>query len=453
MARARIVSRRRLDKLHRDVLDAMDAALEAANPRNIMKKHAKLVGNKLIVGRLTYSLNRYRRILVLGAGKASGHMGEEIEKLLGSRITEGIVIVPDYLKRWPKGRRVIYVGASHPIPTDRTVQRTAQLVRLAESARSEDLAIMLLSGGASSLMELPLQGLTLQDLRKSTELLLKSGAKIQEINTVRKHLSRVKGGRLAEILRGTQLLTLIISDVIGDDLDAIGSGPTTPDSTTYKDARRVLQKYKIWLKVPGRVRMIIEHGASGGLSETPKSRDQAFTNVQNVIVGNNRQSCEEAVRRLKRSGYAASILSTHLVGEAREAGSILGSVLTDIQNNRRPTSPPVAIVCGGETTVTIRGNGKGGRNQELALAASIAIDGAENVVVGSLATDGVDGPTDAAGAIVDGTTISRGRKLGMSADDYLRNNDSYSFLKRTGDLVKTGPTGTNVNDVMILAAR
>ena len=451
--RACPITRRRPDKLHRDVLDAMDAALEAANPRTVIRKHVKLVGSKLIIGNLTYSLKRYRRILVIGAGKASGRMGEETEKLLGPKIAQGFVIVPDYMKPWPKSRRITYVGASHPIPTEKTVQRTAQLIRLAESAGREDLVIMLLSGGASSLMELPLSGLRLQDLRKTTDLLLKSGAKIQEINTVRKHLSRVKGGRLAEILRDTHLLTLIISDVIGDEIDAIGSGPTAPDSTTYKDARRVLEKYNIWSKVPSALRKTLERGVKGSLHETPKKGDRVFRNVRNVIVGTNRQSCDEAVRRLKRSGYAASILSTHFVGEAKEAGSILGSVVTDIRNSGLPIAPPAAIVCGGETTVTIMGNGKGGRNQELALAASLAIDGTKNVVVGTLATDGVDGPTDAAGAIVDGKTVLRGHKLGMSADNYLRKNDSYNFLKRTGDLVKTGSTGTNVNDVMILASR
>jgi glycerate-2-kinase len=430
----------------------MDATLEAANPKTIIRKHVKLVGNELIVDDLTYSLRFYRRIIVIGAGKASGGMGEEIEKLLGPKIAQGIVIVPDYLNPWPKGRRINYFGTSHPIPTEKTVRRTTQLVRLAETAGKEDLTIMLLSGGASSLMESPVSGLTLQDQRKTADLLLKSGARIQEINTVRKHLSRVKGGRLAEILSDTHLLTLIISDVIGDELDAIGSGPTAPDLTTYKDSRQVLQKYSIWSKVPGRVRKIIERGIEGGLPETPKSGDRAFRNVQNVIIGTNRQSCEEAVRRLKRSGYAASILSTHIVGEAREAGSILGSILTEICNNGLPRSRAVAIVCGGETTVTIIGNGRGGRNQELALAAALAIDGTENAAAGSLATDGVDGPTDAAGAIVDGTTVSRGHELGMSATDYLRNNDSYNFLKRTGNLVKTGPTGTNVNDVMIIAA-
>ena len=430
----------------------MDAALEAANPRTIIRKHVKVQGDKLIVDDLTYSLRHYRRILVLGAGKASGFMAEEIEKLLGPKIAQGIVIVPDYLKPWPKGRRIAYVGSSHPIPTEKTVHRTAQLARLAKSAGKDDLAIMVLSGGASSLMELPLSGLTLSDLRKTTDLLLKSGAKIQEINTVRRHLSQIKGGRLAEMLRCADLLTLIISDAIGDELDAIGSGPTAPDPTTYMDARRVLENYNIWLKIPARVGKTIEQRVNGGFSETPKSGDRTFRKVRNVIVGNNGQSCEEVVRHLKRSGYAASILSTHLVGEAREAGSILGSVLTDMRNNRRPTSPPAAMVCGGETTVTITGNGKGGRNQELALAAALAIDGTENVVVGSLATDGVDGLTDAAGAIVDGTTVSRGQKLGLSAEDYLKNNDSYNFLKRTGDLVKTGPTGTNVNDVMILIA-
>lgn len=452
MVLARQVTGRRLDRLHRDVLVAMDAALEVANPRTIIKKRVKLIGSRLVVGDLTYYLKRYRRILVIGAGKAGGSMGEEIEKLLGRKITQGVVIVPEYLKPWPKGRSITYVGASHPIPTEKTVHRTGQLVRLAESAKREDLVILLLSGGASSLMESPLSGLTLQDLKKTTDLVLKSGAKIQEINAVRKHLSRVKGGRLAQILRDTHLLTLIISDVIGDELDAIGSGPAAPDPTTYRDAKASLDKYNLWRKIPPRVRQLIEQGVRGRLPDTPKAGDRAFRFVRNIVLGNNRESCLVAAASMSRMGYSATVLSTRITGEAREVGRILGSILTDIRTSGTPVSPPGALVLGGETTVTIKGHGKGGRNQELALAAAIAIDGLRKVVVASIGTDGIDGPTDAAGGIVDGSTASRGLRQGMDPEEYLRKNDSYTFFSKIGDLIKTGPTGTNVNDVMIIAA-
>ena len=240
---------------------------------------------------------------------------------------------------------------------------------------------------------------------------------------------------------------------MGDQVDTIGSGPTAPDPTTYRDAGQVLEKYNLWTIIPKHVRKTIVAGINGVMAETPKPRDRSFRHVNNVLVGSNRESCRTAMAYLNRVGYDAQILTTRLVGKAREAGRILGSIATDIHDNGLPLSPPAALISGGETTVTVKGIGKGGRNQELALAAAISISGYERTAVGSLATDGVDGPTDAAGAIADGTTVRRGNRLGMDAGEYLEKNDSYNYFRRLGDIIRTGPTGTNVNDIMIIAAK
>jgi glycerate 2-kinase len=439
-----------LDKLHRDVLNAFERALEAANPRAIIRRNVKVNRGILVVGDIRIQLQKYGKVFVIGAGKASGYMAEEVERLLGSRITSGRVIIPDYQRPWPTSRRIMYLPGSHPVPSKKNIEGAMQMLALAERARSDDLVIMLLSGGASALMEYPLPGLTLRDETTTTDLLLKSGANIQEINTVRKHTSRVRGGRLAETISG-RILTLIVSDVVGDELDAVGSGPTVPDPTSYHDAKKVLDKYALWSRVPVRVRNLIEQGIRGAVAETPKN-NKGFKRVNNVLVGSNRESCLAAARLMKEKGYGAHILSTHVRGEAREVGRFLGSILADIRNNEF-FSPPVAFIAGGETTVTVNGKGKGGRNQELALSAAVTIAGSKNVVVGSIGTDGVDGPTDAAGAICDGTTVPKGWRRGMDPEAFLENNDSYSYLSKLGDLVKTGPTGTNVNDIMIITAR
>ncbi len=449
---ARLSSARRLDKLHHDVLAAMDEALQTANPASIIRRHVKLDQDTFRVDNLNFPLKQ-RRIFVIGAGKASGYMAEEIERILGKRITGGLVIIPDYIRPRPHGHRIKYHPGTHPIPSERNTQGVGQILRLVENSTSDDLIIVLLSGGASALMDYPLGGISLEDERRTTLLLLKSGGNIHEINTVRKHIARVKGGRLADAVRGAHVVTLIISDVVGDQVDTIGSGPTVPDPTTYLEAKQVLEKYNLWTRIPAHVKRTIEAGINGALPETLKQRDRAFRHVNNIIVGSNRESCRAATAYLNEAGYDAKVLSTRVVGEAHEAGRILGSIATDIHDNGLPISPPAALISGGETTVTVKGNGKGGRNQELALAAAASIAGYERIVVGSLATDGIDGPTDAAGAIADGTTVKRGQRLGMDAEDYLRKNDSYNYFRRLGDLIMTGPTGTNVNDIMIIAAK
>ena len=448
---ARTQRRHGQDKLYRDVLDAMDAALAAADPARIIKRHLRLDGPTLRADGLRFPLKKYRRIIVIGGGKASGYMAEEVERLLGKWITKGLVIVPDYQLPRPVGHRITYRPASHPIPTRRGMQSVLAMLELVDDVSRNDLVLFLISGGGSALMPLPVQGISLRDEADVTSLLLTSGASIDEINTVRKHLSQIKGGRLAERLYPATILSLIISDVVGDKIDAIASGPTAPDPTTFHDAASVLQKYDLWSRIPKRARKLIADGVEGSMPDTPKKESRAFNHVHNLVVGNNRQSCSVAAAAMKKAGYKTQILSTQITGEAREAGQIFGSIVRDIRENSLPFAPPAALVAGGETTVRVLGNGIGGRNQEFVLAAAMKISGSGGVAVGSFATDGIEGQTDAAGAIADGRTVARGRKLGMIADEFLRNNDSYHYFSRLKDLVVTGPTGTNVNDIMILA--
>ena len=449
--RARTNRRPGLDKLHRDVLAAMDEALAAADPARIIRKHLRLDGQTLRADKLRFPLKAFRRIFVIGGGKASGYMAEEVEKLVGKWITRGLVIIPDYLRPGPQGRRIRYHAATHPIPTLKGMAGVLAMLDLVGNVSRDDMVIVLLSGGASALMPLPAQGMSLKDEARVTALLLKSGANIEEINTVRKHLSQVKGGRLASRLYPATVLSLIISDVVGDKLEAIASGPTAPDPTTYYDAKQVLQKYHLWLRIPDRARKVITDGLAGSIPDTPKRRDKAFRQVRNLIVGNNRESCLAAAEAMTKAGYRTQTLSLQFIGEAREAGRIFGAIARDIRDNALAYAPPVALVAGGETTVTVRGKGKGGRNQELVLSAAAKIDGSDGIVVGSFATDGIEGQTNAAGALADGTTVMRGLKLAMYPEQYLRNNDSYHYFSKLKDLVITGPTGTNVSDIMILA--
>ncbi len=450
--RARTQRRRGLDKLHRDILHAMNAALAAADPARIIREHLKLTGSILHVDKLQYPLKDYRRIFVIGGGKASGYMAEEIEKLLGKWIMRGLVVIPDYLRPTPRSRRIRYHAATHPIPSRKGVDGVLAMLRLVDDISRDDLVIVLVSGGGSALMPLPVEEINLNDEAKVTSLLLRSGASIDEINTVRKHLSQVKGGRLAERLYPATVLTLIISDVVGDKIDAIASGPTAPDPTTYHDVELVLKKYDLWFQIPKNARRVITHGLSGSIPETPKRKNKVFRRVQNVIVGNNRASCLAAASAMTKAGYRTQVLSIQITGEAREVGRIFGSIVRDIRENSLPFAPPAALIAGGETTVTVRGKGKGGRNQELALAAAVKISGSYGVVVGSFATDGIEGRTNAAGAVADGSTITRSLRLRMDPEEFLRNNDSYRYFSKLKDLVITGPTGTNVNDIAILAA-
>jgi len=332
------------------------------------------------------------------------------------------------------------------------VRGVKKMLKLVGRPNPRDLVICLLSGGASAMMPLPVAGLGLRDKQEITRRLLASGASIGEVNTVRRHLSRVKGGRLADRFYPAVVLSLIISAVAGDHLEDVGSGPTAPDPSTYQDARRVLEKHELWNDIPKTVRDIIEKGEAGLINETPKPWSEIFHGVRNVIVGSNREPCTAAAETLAKRGYQTIVLTRSLEGEARSVGKMFASILSDLNQGQFSLRRPLALVAGGETTVAVRGTGTGGRNQELVLSVALSIQGLQNVLVASAGTDGLDGPTDAAGAVADGTTVMRAFRRGLDPGDFLENNDSYSFFKKLKDLIVTGRTRTNVKDITIALA-
>lgn len=429
--------------------ESLAEAIVAADPRTILGRKLRRRGNILQIGRLSLRLSEFRRVLVIGGGKATAGMALGIERVLGGWITSGSVNIPAYTKPWPRSSRIRFNPAAHPIPNEEGVRGVKNMLELVGRPSRDDLVICLVSGGGSALMPLPSRGLRLSDKQRTTKLLLRSGARIDEINAVRKHLSEIKGGRLAEKLYPAMVVSLIISDVVDDELGSVASGPTVLDDTTYSDAYAVLKEYGLWGEVPRSVRNYIQNGKEGKLPETPKKRSRVFKRVHNILIGNNQESCEAAVKVLRRRGYRTLLLSTRIQGEAREVGTVLSATVSEIRETQNPASPPAAIIAGGETTVTVHGKGRGGRNQELVLSAALAIKDMPGVLVSSVGTDGVDGRTDAAGAVADGNSIKRGLKKGLNPDRLLRVNDSYTFFKRLDDLVITGPTGTNVNDVTI----
>jgi glycerate 2-kinase len=400
-------------------------------------RHLRLDKNVLVAGGERYRLSAFRNVYIIGAGKASAQMARAVERLLGARVTDGLINVKD--GHGAKLQRVQINECGHPIPDRRGVAGTRRIAEIARQAGPDDLVVALISGGASALLPLPAPPITLAEKQKTTRLLLHCGASIHEINCVRKHMSLIKGGQLARLAYPATLLTLILSDVIGDDMDVIGSGPTVPDGSTFADARAILEKYRIPDLLPLAAK------------ETPKPGDKIFEKTRNVIVGSNALAVDAAAEEARRLGFHTLVLSTFIEGEAREVARVHAAIAKEIHASDRPVSRPACVISGGETTVTIRGKGLGGRNQEFALAAAIDIAGlGNNMLILSGGTDGTDGPTDATGAVADGTTLARGQALGLDADAYLRNNDSYRFFEATGDLIKTGPTGTNVADIHLI---
>jgi len=437
------------DKKARELaLRSLAFAVEAVNPKRLMLSKLVLKESVLKVNGYSFDLSRFKNVYVVGGGKASGLMAEALETLLGDKITEGLVNVPKGSRH--KTKIVKLHEASHPIPDDSGVEGVKRMLEIAEKATENDLIICLISGGGSSLMPMPRNGITLADKRKITEDLLKCGASINEINTVRKHISGFKGGWLAKKAYPATVLNIILSDVLGDPLDFIASGPTVPDSTTFSDAIKVLKRYGLWDKAPESIRKVLIDGEKGLIPETPKANDKVFKKVFNVVIGNCRDACIAACEALKSEGLNALLLTSLLEGEARHVGTVLASIAWEVTVSGKPVQKPAAIVVGGETTVTVVGRGKGGRNQEIALAAALKIKGLEGCVVASLSTDGVDGPTDAAGAVADGRTVARAEKAGIKAEDFLAENNSYSFFSKLDDLIFTGPTGTNVNDISVV---
>ncbi len=432
----------------RIALTLLEEGLRRADPKEAVREHLKIEDEKVVVDDEELSLVSIDKIYVIGAGKASGKMAEAIEEILGSKIHGGTVIVPRGTK--VKLHRIEVIEGSHPIPSAKCIEGAMKILEIARKAGKKDLIIALISGGGSSLLTLPAENLTLNDIIETTKILLKCGADIKEINAVRKHISKIKGGQLAKAAYPAKIISLIISDVVGDPIDAIASGPTAPDPTTFRDAWEVLEKYNIADSVPPRVKERIIKGLSGNIPETPKPGDPAFFNVKNLVIASNIKSLKAMSNIAGKLGLNSIILTSQIEGEARHVGLVIASILKEIHSNEQPIKPPAVVIAGGETTVTVTGNGIGGRNQELALSAATSIKKLRGVVLASIGSDGIDGITNAAGAIVDGETIVRAERLGLNPNKFLVNNDSYTFFKRIGkSLIFTGYTGTNINDLIV----
>lgn len=434
--------------LRRAAARILERALAAVDPYTATLRMVRRTDGGLVVGGRTYRLPAGARAVVVGAGKAGAPMARAIEEVLGDRLTAGLVTVKTgYTVAL---RRIALREAGHPLPDAAGAAAAEEMLALLSRLRPEDLVICLVSGGGSALLPLPRPGLSLADMVETTNLLLRSGATITEINTVRKHLSRIAGGHLARAAAPARLVTLAISDIVGSPLDALASGPTVPDHTTYADALGVLDAYGLTGRVPDAVLETLRRGAAGVLPETPKAGDPVFREAQVEVVADNAAAARAALAEAGRLGFHPLLLSTYIEGEAREVGRAFAGIARQVAATGDPAACPVCIVAGGETTVTVSGDGRGGRNQELALAAARGLDGVSGVLLVSFATDGTDGPTDAAGAVADGTTLARARARGMDPARFLAANDAYPCLDAIGDLIRTGPTNTNVNDLILI---
>jgi len=440
-----IISNQQLRKHAKKIYEA---ALAAVNPKEAVRRHLRREGDLIHFGKEPLDLRAFERILVVGAGKASAPMAVAVEEILGDRIASGIVNVKYGYTDAVKKIRLVEAG--HPVPDEKGMEGARLMVDLVSGATEKDLVLCLISGGGSALMPLPVEGITLQEKQEVTKQLLACGATINEMNALRKHISRMKGGQLARLASPATLLSLILSDVVGDPLDVIASGMTVPDTSTFEEVYTIFKKFGIVEKVPPSILSHIESGRSGAIPETPKEGDPIFARVHNLVIGSNMLALQAAERVSRELGYHALILSSFIEGEAREVAKVLVGLAKEVKKTAHPLAAPACLIFGGESTVTLQGKGMGGRNQEMALAAALRIEGVPGLLFLSLGTDGSDGPTDAAGAVADGETVTRARELGMKGLDFLLENDSYHFFEKLGDLIKTGPTNTNVNDVQVI---
>lgn len=455
------------------LIEIMKAALTSVDPAEAVRRHVRREGDRLEIAGKQYDLSDYRRVLVIGFGKAGAPMTEAIAEILGDRVSGGAVVVKyghtstsgawdirfgagwtaDTLPspaRIPESVELIEAG--HPVPDEAGLYGATRVGQIVDDASEHDLVVCLISGGGSALLPAPAPGITLADKQEVTRLLLRCGATINEINTVRKHCSTLKGGQLARRAAPATVVSLILSDVVGSPLDVIASGPTVPDRSTFKEALALLARYGLLEEAPESVVTHLRKGAAGEIAETPKEGDPCFARVHNVIIADNRIAARAAAERARELGLHSQVLTTFAEGEAREIARLCAAIAKEELQTSQPLSRPACVILGGETTVTVRGQGKGGRNQELALAAAIALDGWPDATVASLGTDGTDGPTDAAGALATGLTCQVARGQGMDPLAALDQNDSYTFFSRIGDLIITGPTNTNVNDLIFCVA-
>jgi glycerate 2-kinase len=443
--------KKELDAMRQDAVTIFNSALCAVNAFSAVKNYCRRKADTFYIDQFPVNLNRYKNIYVIGAGKASAHMGAAIEEILSNRITDGIINVK-YDHTVPL-KRIKLIEAGHPIPDENGRKGALQILYLVEQLKAEDLVICLISGGGSALLPLPTPPLTLTDKQKTIRTLLSCGASINEINILRKHMSLIKGGRLAEKTWPATLITLIVSDVVCNPLDVIASGPTVGDPSTFNDCMDIISKYDILNRIPAAVAEHFKKGIDEKIADTPKPGTQLFDKTINLIVGSNIEALSAARKTAESLGYNTLILSSMIEGDTRQAAHLHTAIAKEIRKTGNPLSTPACILSGGETTVILAGTGKGGRNQEFALTAAIDIADEDRMVILSAGTDGTDGPTDAAGGIVDSCTIKKANGADLNPIAFLENNDSYHLFQKTGDLLITGPTGTNVMDLRIVLVK
>lgn len=438
----------RVDELREAARAIFAAAVRAVDPGEAVRRHLGRDGELLRIGQERIDLGRIGTLVVVGCGKAAAPMAGAVEEIVGDRIARGVVVT-----KYGHGQptRLIRVQeAGHPVPDQAGVAGAQAILDQVRGLGPEDLVLVLISGGGSALTPAPVPGISLAEKQALTTALLACGADIREMNTLRKHISRFKGGQLVRAAQPARVVALILSDIVGDPLDAIASGPTVPDPTTYADALAILDRYGIRGEIPGPIRDRLEAGARGEVPETPKPDDPLFARVRNLIVGSNLQALQAARSEAQARGLTPMILSSSIEGETREIARMHAALAREIRTSGNPLRPPACLISGGETTVTLRGAGKGGRNQEFVLAAALDIAGLPGTVILSAGTDGTDGPTEAAGAVADGQTCARALAAGLDPRAALDRNDAYPLFQRLGDLLVTGPTRTNVMDVRLV---
>ncbi|MGI9553357.1 MAG: glycerate kinase type-2 family protein [Thermodesulfobacteriota bacterium] len=435
-------------KLRKDAREIFNDALDAADPKRCVFEHVSLKDGTLSVDSQNYKISDYKSIFVVAFGKAASLMAKSVEELLGNSITEGIVISnsrPDY-----SFNKMDFYLSSHPMPDDKSLQAAIKVTSLLDKTGEDDLVIFLISGGGSSILAMPREGISIEEKRKVTEKLLLSGVDTHGINTVRKKLSQIKGGGLLKKAIPAQIITLILSDVVGDKLDVIASGPTVADTATFEEAWRVIEALKLEHVIPPKVLVHLDKGRKGLIPKLLTKKELNYEKQQTVIVGNNYKSLVASEKKANDLGYNTLLLSSQISGEAKEVAKVIAGIAFEIERLNTPVKKPACIIFGGETTVNVTGSGKGGRNTETAIAFCMEIIGHSNIVGLFSGTDGIDGPTDAAGAICDGNSRLVARTHNTSARDHLADNNSYNFFERLDDLIKTGPTGTNVMDIGIV---
>lgn len=447
----RVARERENRELLKKAEEIYKAALARVEPENLIKKSVLRRGGELVIQGKSFFMDSYENIFLVAIGKAALYMAKSLLGILGDRLSEGIVVCsPGEILSFNKIECLL---GSHPLPDERSLEAAQRILALSRGAGEKDLLFVLISGGGSAQICLPVAGVSVGEKRLITENLLRMGASITELNTVRKHLSQIKGGRLAEAAFPATIINLVISDVVHNDLENIASGPTHWDSSTYAEAQKVLIKYNLWGKAPQSLKEVIEKGLQNRIPETLKKENQVFRNVRSFIIGDNLAALEEAHSKALSLGFESSILTSSDQGEAKEAAKNYVSLLKSLGLSKKMISRPLCFLAGGELTVTVKGKGKGGRNMEFVLAALVEAEnilrGIDNWLILSIGSDGIDGPTDAAGAWIMPSTLEKAKELSLHPRRYLDNNDSYNFFKKAGGIISSGPTHTNVMDIRL----